>query len=383
MVDETKRDGGDSARPPAPRDSRIIATEPTPAERRRRRLALIIIGALVAGIVAVVIAGYVVIFVLPPQQLIVRVNEVTYTRGDMVKLLRLRQRSLELVESQGLNTTDDIFQALQTIVENEVIAQAAPGQGISVSRDEVSNSIRAVLSPTEAESQGKSAAQVEREFRERHRQFLNASQVSEAEHRDLVRKSLLREKFRQYVGDQVPAYDEQVYLHRIWMNVQNQEIDVMQTKLADTIGDDKSPRNIRAAVKAIAREFSADPDTFRTGGDLGWVPLGVHEDYERDFWDLEVGELSGPIPNVDDPRTVFFFILSDRSENREVSRINREALKTRALQIWINDERQRHDVYATFNSDVYAWFVEQLRVSAMTTPTPVNANPLQNFLQGL
>ena len=380
MVDKAGEGGG--ARRAARRDSRIIATEPTPEERRRKTLALIIIGALVAVIIGVVIAGYVIIFVLPPQQLIVRVNEVTYSRGDMVKLLRLRQRSLELVESQGLNTTDDIFQALQTIVENEVIAQAAPGQGISVSRDEVTNSIRSVLTPSAADSQGKSAAQIEREFRERHRQFLNATQVSEAEHRDLVRKSLLREKFRQFVGDQVPAYAEQVYLHRVWMNAQDEEIDVMQTKLADAIGDDKSPRNIRAAVRDIAREFSADPDTYRTGGDMGWVPLGIHEDYEYDFWELEVGELSPPAPNVDDPRTVFFFILSDRSENQEVSRINRDALKTRALQIWINEERQNHDVYATFNSDVYAWFVEQLRISTTITPTPAS-NPLQNFMQGL
>ena len=383
MVDEARDGGGDRQRRAATRrDSRIVATEPTREERRRRRLALIIIGALVAAIVAAVAVGYVVIFVLPPQQLIVRVNDVEYTRGDMVKLLRLRQRSLELVDSQGLNTTDDIFQALQTIVENEVIAQAAPGQGISVSRDEVTNSIRGVLSPSAAESQGKSAAQIEREFRERHRQFLNATQVSEAEHRDLVRKSLLREKFRQFAGDQVPAYAEQVYLHRVWMNVQDEEIDIMQTKLNDAIGDDKSPRSIRAAVRDIAREFSADPETFRTGGDMGWVPLGIHEDYERDFWALEVGELSDPIPNVDDPRTVFFFILSDRSENHEVSRINRDALKTRALQIWINEERQKHDVYATFNSDVYAWFVEQLRISTTITPTPVS-NPLQNFMQGL
>ena len=383
MVDEAREGGGERQRRAATRrDSRIAATEPTVEERRRRRLALIIIGALVAVIVGAVAVGYVVIFVLPPQQLIVRVNDVEYTRGDMVKLLRLRQRSLELVDSQGLNTTDDIFQALQTIVENEVIAQAAPGQGISVSRDEVTNSIRAVLSPSAADSQGKSAAQIEREFRERHRQFLNATQVSEAEHRDLVRKSLLREKFRQFVGDQVPAYAEQVYLHRVWMNAQDEEIDVMQTKLADAIGDDKSPRNIRAVVLDIAREFSADPDTYRTGGDMGWVPLGIHEDYEYDFWDLEVGELSPPAPNVDDPRTVFFFILSDRSENQEVSRINREALKTRALQIWINEERQNHDVYATFNSEVYAWFVEQLRISTTITPTPVG-NPLQNFMQGL
>ncbi len=378
MVDEAQE--GPSRRT-VRRDSRRLAVELSPEERRRRRLALVIIGALILVIISIVSAGYVIIFVLPPQQLIVRVNDVTYSRGDMVKLLRLRQRSMELVNAQGLRTTDDIFQALQIIVENEVISQAAPSQGISVSREEVTNSIRAVLAPSADEALGKSAAQVEREFEERHRQFLNASQVSEAEHRDLVRKSLLREKFRQFAGDQVPAYAEQVYLHRIAMGRQD-EIDVMQTKLMDTIGDDKSPRNVRAAVKVIAREFSSDPNTYQSGGDLGWTPLGIHEDYEFDFWELEVGELSDPVPNVDDPQTVFFFILSDRDENREVGRLSREALKTRALQIWINDERQNHDVYATFNSDVYAWFVEQLRISAGTTPTPVT-NPMQDLLRGL
>ena len=79
---------------------------------------------------------------------------------------------------------------------------------------------------------------------------------------------------------------------------------------------------------------------------------------------------------------MLFFVVSERDGNREVSRINRETLKTRALQIWVNQERQNHDVYATFNSDIYAWFIEQLRISASTTPTPVS-NPLQNILGGL
>ena len=344
-------------------------------------MALIIIGVLLLAITGIVVAGYVIIFVLPPQQLIVRVDDVVYTRGDMVKLLRIRQKALELEQTQGLRSTDDIFQALQIIVENEVIAQVAPSQGISVTREEVDNQIRNSMAPSEAESQGKSSAQIEREYHERYRQFLNSAQVSEGEHRDLVRKAILREKFRQFVGDQVPVYAEQVYLHRIAMGYQD-EVDIMQTKYVDLLGDDRSPMHIRNATRAISREFSRDPDTVQSKGDLGWMPLGILEDYERDFWDLEVGEMSDPTPNVENPQMSLFFVVSDRQDVLEISRINREQLKTRALQDWVNNERQNHDIYATFNSDIYAWFVEQLRVSASNTPTPVSSDPFQNLMSG-
>ena len=379
MVDEARQS---QPRRTARSDRRRIASERSPEERRRHRLALIIIGALLLAITGIVVAGYVIIFVLPPQQLIVRVDDVSYTRGDMVKLLRIRQKALELDNAQQtLRSTDDIFQALQLIVENEVIAQVAPTEGISVSREEIDNQIRSSMTPSEYEAQGKSAAQIEREYHERYRQFLNSAQVSEGEHRDLVRKAILREKFRQFVGDQVPVYAEQVYLHRMAMGYQD-EIDIMQTKYADLLGDDRSPEHIRDTVRAIAREFSRDPDTARSRGDLGWVPLGIVEDYEHDFWDLEVGEMSEPTPNVENPQMSFFFVVSQREEVLEISRINREQLKTRALQEWVNDERQNHDIYATFNSDIYAWFVEQLRVSASTTPTPVSSNPLEGLMTG-
>ncbi len=376
----------DEARQSPPRrtvrsDRRRVAAERSPEERRRRRLALIIIGVLLLAITGIVVAGYVIIFVLPPQQLIVRVDDVVYTRGDMVKLLRIRQKALELENTQGLRSTDDIFQALQIIVENEVIAQVAPSQGISVSREEVDNQIRSSMAPSEAESQGKSSAQIEREYHERYRQFLNSAQVSEGEHRDLVRKAILREKFRQFVGDQVPVYGEQVYLHRIAMGYQD-EIDIMQTKYLDLLGDDRSPAHIRNTVRAISREFSRDPDTAQSRGDLGWMPLGILEDYERDFWELEAGEMSEPTPNVENPQMSLFFVVSQREDVLEISRINREQLKTRALQEWVNDERQNHDIYATFNSEIYAWFVEQLRVSATTTPTPAASDPFQNLMTG-
>ena len=64
--------------------------------QRRRLVAFGVIGMmLLLVMVAILFAGYVLIFVRPPQERVVSVNDVTYTRGDMVKMLRIRQRLLE------------------------------------------------------------------------------------------------------------------------------------------------------------------------------------------------------------------------------------------------------------------------------------------------
>jgi parvulin-like peptidyl-prolyl isomerase len=333
----------------------------------------VIISILVLIVTAIIVAGYVMKFVLPPRQLVVRVGEVSYTRGDMVKLLRLQQATLQAT-GQNISSTDDVFAALQTIVENEMISQAAPRLGISVTREQLDAQIRFVMAPSEAESLGKTEAQVRREFEERYRQYLNFTQVSKDEHRELVRKSILRERVRQFVGDSVPAVDEQVYLHRMLMTA-GDEVDVMQTRYADAVALEKSPDYLRAVFKALAREFSSDADTIQAGGDFGWLPLGVDEDYEQRFFDLEVGELSELTTNFDNPQQFYFFMVSERSGSRPLSAQNMDTLKTRALQTWLNEERANHEIYAVFNSEIYGWIFQELRITSTITPTPAPPSP--------
>ncbi len=358
-------------------DRRRMAAQLPEEHRRRQRLAFVVISISLLIVTAIIVAGYVMIFVLPPRQLVVRVGEVSYTRGDMVKLLRLRQATLQAT-GQNISNSDDVFEALQLIVENEMIAQAAPRLGISVTREQVDAQIRSVMTPSEAESLGKTEAQVQREFEERYRQYLNLTQVSKDEHRELVRKSILRELVRQFIGDSVPAVDEQVYLHRMLMTASD-EVDVMQTRYADAIAFDKSPEYLRAVFKALAREFSSDAETVQAGGDVGWVPLGVIEDYEQRFFELEPGELSELTPNFDNPQQFYFFMVSEHSDSRPLSAQNMDTLKTRALQTWLNEERANHDIYAVFNSEIYGWVFEELRINTMITPTPAPTP----FLPGL
>ena len=117
-------------------DARRQAAQRPAGHRRRQRLAVAIVGALVLVVVGILVAGYVIIFVFPPQQLVVRVDDVSYSRGDMVKLLRLRQATVQATGGV-FNSGEDVFEALQLIVENEIIAQAAPRFGLSVPRQEI------------------------------------------------------------------------------------------------------------------------------------------------------------------------------------------------------------------------------------------------------
>ncbi len=350
--------------------------------QRRRRVAFAVIGVMLLAVVGILFAGYVIIFVRPPQERVVSVNDVTYTRGDMVKMLRIRQRLLE-ESGQRVDASTDVFQALQLIVENEIISQSAPSIGITVSELEVDQQIQAtIIFQAGGQLAGKSEDQLDREFKELYSNFLNSSQISEDEHREIVRRSLLREKVRQYVGETVPTVAKQYHVYRLAIS-QEDEIAIMQTKYKDYVKNSTDPLILHEAFKAITREFSREaPELVRRGGEVGWVPLGVLEDYDDVISFVEIGQLSDPIPNRDQRQQAFIFMVSEIDELRQLSQANHEALKTRALERWINEQRREHDVYAVFNSDIYAWMIQQLGISSAITPSPQPANPFQQFLTG-
>ena len=313
-------------------------------------------------------AFYVTAFVLPSRELVVRVEDVGYTRGDMVNLLQAKQKQFELLGAD-FRSGAEIFKALQTIVENEIIAQSAPKLGVTVTEEEIDDQIK--LSFTlPADLNAIDPGQVGREFKERYNAFLNEIQLSKSEYRREIGRQLLRQKFRQFIGESVPTVAEQVRVHRIAM-LDTDEVDIMQVKFNDTVGNKKDPEALQEAYKQIVREFSRDdPESVRKGGDLGWAPRGIHKNYEDDIFALEPGQISAPINDFDDPRTILFFMISERQEARELDPDNLEVLKNNALQDWINKSRSEFDVFAEFNSDIYDWLLEQLKLTASTTPTP-------------
>ena len=90
---------------------------------------------------------------------------------------------------------------------------------------------------------------------------------------------------------------------------------------------------------------------------------------------LEVGQLSFQTPNFNNPQQLYLFLVSETDEARRIDPANLDRLKDQALQDWLNDERANHDVFAELNSDIYAWLLDQVRLTATITPSPV-PNPL-------
>ena len=357
------------------RDWRHVASL-DPRNRKRQRLAISLIGLAMLVLIGILVAGYTVIFVLPSRQVVARVGEVEYTRGDMMTLMRVKQKTIEALGGQFAAGTD-IFLTLQLIVENEIVAQAAPRFGITVSDALIDAQIRGLLARSGQVSLLEMSDQAEREFRERYNRLLNSIQLSEKEHRALVRRGLLRELFKEFIGESVPLLAEHVRLHRVIGSLE-EEADIMRVKLKDALDGVDDPETRRSIFKEIARELSQDTqEVLRRGGDLGWVPRGVNLDYEDSFFDLEVGELSDPVQKIDDPTDYYFFMVSERAPARELSPASRDALKVRALQDWLNEERKNYDVWSKFDSFIYNWMIEQLKLTSSSTPEGrTSDNPL-------
>ena len=351
-----------------------------PSRRRRHRLVLMAMTFALSGVIAIFIVGYIVAFVLPPRELVVRVDGVEYTRGDLVELVRIRQQSANFL-GETFDASSGVFESLQLLVENEIVNQVAPSIGVAVSQEEVDNHVQEIMRPQDHEVLGKSEDQILRETKERYASYLNMIQITEDKHRQLVRNAALREKVRQYVGDAVPYVAEQVHLYRIVMPVGG-EIDIMNIKFEDAVRDISDPLALHSAYLKVVREFSQDlPETVRRGGEIGWIASGVLPDYEYQFFDMVPGELSDPVKNRDNSNQVFFFMIGERHKAKELSPVVRDELKTKALVEWVNKERRKHDVYAVFNSEIYDWVFQQLRI-ASTAPAPT-PDPMMGIMGGM
>ena len=87
-------------------------------------------------VIAIPIYGWVTTFVLPPREVIVRVNDVEYDMGYLVKLMRMVQRQTE-AGGQTVNLGTVPFQLVQDLATNELVVQGAQSQGLQVTPEEL------------------------------------------------------------------------------------------------------------------------------------------------------------------------------------------------------------------------------------------------------
>ncbi len=329
-------------------------------DKRRQKVAIAIAVVVVLLVIAIPIYGWVTSFVLPPREVIVRVNDVEYDMGYLVKLMRMVQRQTE-AGGQTVNLGTVPFQMVQDLATNELIVQGAQQRGILVTEEELDAEVRSRILGTIDETSS-TPAEIETEFQESYRQFLNQVQVTDDEYREIVERDLYRIKLEEFVGDTIPREQEHVHLYAIVLQ-SREDAEEARTDFARG-----------STFSELVEDYPQDAETLRREGEIDWVPRGLLEEPVADliFDELPVGELSEPIPDFDVNTGQEFFLIyyvPEREESRMVSDENFEILRSQAVSEWVIEERRRQDVVTDFDSNQYAWLAKKLRLTT-TIPTP-------------
>lgn len=364
--------GAQPAEPVRPTRQSIIARQ---AELRRRTRPFFI-GGIVVFLLILTIPTYAFVqkYVLPPRELALRVEDVEYTRGDLVSFIRFHQRLSE-ERGQQFQIGNSLFDALQTMADNEIAFQVAPLMGVTVEPAQVDRFIRVALGFVPLSDEAAALPQNRAQIAEKFRQFLNGVGLTEVQYRDIVRKELFREKVREEVGLSVSRIQEQVRVYEIRLASEDKPLLATlrrRLKAGDAIGD-------------LAVRHSVDVNVRRTNGDLGWLPRKVRPEYDSIFFGtredgsriLPVGELT-ELTYDSQSRQWLTFIVTETASAREISDAHLESLKDRAFADFVGAERRRLDVYLVLNDRIYNWVNQQVRIASIL-PTPTAVSPFAGF----
>jgi parvulin-like peptidyl-prolyl isomerase len=289
---------------------------------RVRRIVLFA-GALAALLALVIpVTGYYIVFMRPLQETALVVSDRSFSWGDYLTRTRMiiaQAQASGAWQPETLNSL--LFDMVEELERQELIRQFAPQEGVTVTDEEVEQEVRARVL-------GRAAASdpnvTESEFQERYRRRLELLKVSEGEFEEVARSAVMGRKLEEILRQRVPGVVMQRHLYVIEVDTIDDANAVLDRVDA---GEDFS---------AIAREVSTDTATKEQGGDLGWVPEGVQEEYDAYVFSLGDGEISPPLFTQSG---VTLLQAIGGPEIREVRPEHRSRLESQALQDWLLDRR--------------------------------------------
>ncbi len=313
-------------------------------ERRRQRRVLLFAAVVVLVVLAIPAVGYYVTFVTPPRQVIVNVNDVERTMGEMVD--RARARVASQVEAGAQPQIANVpFEVLTSLVDEELLTQGAPSVGVTVTRDDIDQEIRSTFYPRTTPGEEQDTDALEREFQERYSSFLTVSQLSDETYRQIARSNILRTRIRGIVGQEVPSLEESVYVH--WIRVSDEAV------ASEVVGRLEAGEDF----VALAHEYNQDTVWANHDGEVGWVPRGAFFELEETLFSIEHGVVSHPLRSR---AGVHMLKVTDGPDIVEVNDNMREVLKTRALENWLEEQRESNNVEVSFDSEDYDWVISKI-----------------------
>lgn len=201
-------------------------------------------------------------------------------------------------------------QVLDVMIEQLLIEQAASRQGVNVPDDEVESVIARDIEENGGQDQFNAWLQQNswtyEEYKSRQRSMMIASQM-----------------FEQVTQD-VPTEAEQVHARHILV-ASEQEAQDLLAQLQDG-----------ADFAELAREYSLDPSTKESGGDLGFFPRGtlVVPEVEDVAFSLAVGQVSDIVHSA-----MGYHIVQvvERSEGMALTEESWQALREATFRDWVAD----------------------------------------------
>jgi foldase protein PrsA len=328
-------------RPPRNQSQDLTSTD---KEKKRRRNTLITVISIFVLISLVIGIGYYLIYVMPFQRTIIKVD------NEAIKINYLLKRAL------NSSSEDPIGQGLlETLVNEIIIKLESPNFGIDVTEEDIETELRNA-------AKGESESITDAEYDAWYRQLLNNTQYSEKQLHEIVKTSIQQQRVMQYFTDTTPKTAEHGY---IWTIVVQTYEEALAAKERIDNGEE---------FASVAREISRDSTTSEQGGEIGWVPFKALESrFEYALTGLEIGKCSEPVINnmgdETNPESINYavFMVSEIDVAREVSEDYLGTLQSRAYADWLNNQWTTREIkYFSIDGGNYddvtqAWLNYQLR----------------------
>ena len=229
--------------------------------------------------IAIAIAVYATVQSEDPP--ILEVNDVSVSQSEYTSILK-SQRLYAQSYGGSFNPGVAPYELMQNLAQNELIRQAAPREGLSVTEQEIEAEILRRLVPG-AEGQP-IVGQVRRDYEAAVSNYLSTTQLSFDTYKSLVEIDLMRNQLRERLGRDIQLVQPHAEVHMI--------------QIADIAATDQVESALNASdadFAKIALQFSVDQESRANGGRLGWIPRTAHLRYDDFLFGLDVGELSQPI----------------------------------------------------------------------------------------
>ena len=365
-------------------------------ERRRQRIAIIIGAALIAAVFAIVAVGWYREFYQPPRTLAGQIRDVRFTMGDLVDRIRVLQGE-NRYRGGRVDLSTVPFEYLQEMLQAEILRQAAPGLGFSVTDADIDDALRRRFRPTPPQGQEVDAGQLDQEYANNFARFRTATGLSEEEYRVLVEEDLLGFQLFLYIEAGIPANLEQVEVEWIRLDIDGPvDPDEVRTRL-----NLEDFATVAADVSAPTPQNYAGPNSY-----VGWVPPDAFPELDtllfgnpdRDIEPLPVGEISEPSYTQDGVYIVRKISGLQERPLRSRADINamdeetlaaltpeqleelsqeigiRDLLTQERVDQWFDDQMAQGSadgwLRINFDSEVYAWVADQVQLSAPRLDQP-------------